>query len=355
MGLFMIAGLAVAVTAVIWLGMSDYFEKGRMYVSYFDESVQGLDKDSPVKYRGVAIGRVKSVGLAPDATLIEVVMAIEKDVKLEADMFAQLKSVGITGIMFIEIDRKKEGDPDFRRTLSFRSDYPVIATKPSGVKMFMDGMDEVLKLIAELDTKGISGKIKAGADRISQIIADAQIREIASDIRSALAKTDRILNPEKWDRIISSAENTAVSLNRLAENADRTVSDARKNMNTLSANADRTLSDIRKSITTLSADTDKTVITVQNTVGDIDRIVSAKENDLNEVIADLKRSVKNTNAFLEEGTRMMKSSDARISALERSLLVTLENLEKTSESLNRFADILADQPSQLFFGKPPRE
>jgi len=344
----MTAGLAVAVTAVIWLGMSDYFEKGRMYVSYFDESVQGLDKDSPVKYRGVAIGRVKSVGLAPDATLIEVVMTIERDVKLETDMFAQLKSVGITGIMFIEIDRKKEGDPDFRQAISFRSKYPVIATKPSGVKMFMDGMDEVLKLIAELDTKGISGKIKAGADRISQIISDAQIKEIAADIRSVLAKTDPILNPEKWERIISSAEKTAVSLNSLAENADRTVSDVHKNMNTVAANADKTLSDIHKNMNILSASTDKTVRTV-------DRMLSGKENDLNEVISDLKLSVKNMNILLEEGTRTMRSSDARIAALDRNLLVTLENLEKASESLNRFADIISNQPSQLFFGKPPNE
>jgi len=344
----MTAGLAVAVTAVIWLGMSDYFEKGRMYVSYFDESVQGLDKDSPVKYRGVAIGRVKSVGLAPDATLIEVVMTIERDVKLETDMFAQLKSVGITGIMFIEIDRKKEGDPDFRQAISFRSKYPVIATKPSGVKMFMDGMDEVLKLIAELDTKGISGKIKAGADRISQIIADAQIKEIAADIRSVLAKTDPILNPEKWERIISSAEKTALSLNSLAENADRTVSDVRKSMNTVAANADKTLSDIHKNMNILSASTDKTVRTV-------DRMLSGKENDLNEVISDLKLSVKNMNILLEEGTRTMRSSDARIAALDRNLLVTLENLEKASESLNRFADIISNQPSQLFFGKPPNE
>lgn len=343
-GLFMIAGLAIAVTAVIWLGMSDYLEKGRIYVSYFDESVQGLDKDSPVKYRGVAIGRVKSVGLAPDARLIEVVLTIEKEVKLEADMFAQLKSVGITGIMFIEIDRRKEGESDYRQKLGFRSDYPVIATKPSGIKMFMDGMDEVLKLISELDTKGISGKIKAGADRISQIIADAQIKEIASDIRSALAKTERILAPEKWDNIISSAEKTAISLNSLADNANRTVSDFHKNMNMISASADRTLSD-----------TDKTVNTVRNTVGDVDRILSGKENDLNEVIGDLKISLKNMNTFLEEGTRVMKNSDAKMSAVERSLLVTLENLEKASENLNRFADMISNQPSQLFFGKPPGE
>ena len=111
-GLFIIAGIGIAITAIIWLGMSNYFETGQNHVAFFDESVQGLDKDSPVKYRGVSIGRVQSVGVAPDGTLIQVVLTIEDDLKVESDMYAQLKSVGITGIMFIEIDRKKEGDPD---------------------------------------------------------------------------------------------------------------------------------------------------------------------------------------------------------------------------------------------------
>ncbi|OQX10076.1 MAG: hypothetical protein BWK80_46120 [Desulfobacteraceae bacterium IS3] len=116
----------------------------------------------------------------------------------------------------------------------------------------------------------------------------------------------------------------------------------------MAANADKTLSDIHKNMNILSASTDKTVRTV-------DRMLSGKENDLNEVISDLKLSVKNMNILLEEGTRTMRSSDARIAALDRNLLVTLENLEKASESLNRFADIISNQPSQLFFGKPPNE
>ena len=57
-GLFVVTGFSFAVVAVVWLGMSNYFEKGQYYVAYFDESVQGLDKDSPVKYRGVTIGSV---------------------------------------------------------------------------------------------------------------------------------------------------------------------------------------------------------------------------------------------------------------------------------------------------------
>ena len=50
-GLFIIIGFTLSVIAIIWLGLSHLFEKGNLFEAYFDESVQGLNKDSPVKYR----------------------------------------------------------------------------------------------------------------------------------------------------------------------------------------------------------------------------------------------------------------------------------------------------------------
>ena len=61
-GLFVAMGITLAILVTIWLGMSRFLQKGRFYVTYFDESVQGLDVDSPVKYRGVFTGRVESIG-----------------------------------------------------------------------------------------------------------------------------------------------------------------------------------------------------------------------------------------------------------------------------------------------------
>jgi len=63
-GLFVASGIGFALIAVIWLGMSRFLEKGQYYATYFNESVQGLDIESPVKYRGVSIGRVQRVGVA---------------------------------------------------------------------------------------------------------------------------------------------------------------------------------------------------------------------------------------------------------------------------------------------------
>jgi len=351
-GLFVIIGLALAIVAIIWLGMSNYFDKGRYYVAFFDESVQGLDKDSPVKYRGVSIGRVHSVRVAPDATLIEVVLSIEQKMNLESDMVAQLKSVGITGIMFIEIDRKKEGEPDYLNPITFKPEYPIVKTRASGMKMFMDGMDDILQVINQLDTKGISEKLKSSVDIITQMIEDAQLKDLASDIKRMLTKTDAILDVDKWHGMMDSLEKTSISLNTLIVNANQPVANIDKAITTLSANLTQTLANINKSINTLSANANKTVTNVNNIVADMDKIIAGNEKDVTQVITGLKDSVKNADVLLEDSSKLIRGLDLKLSDLQRHLIVTLQQLEKTSENLNRFSDNIAGQPSQLIFGEP---
>jgi phospholipid/cholesterol/gamma-HCH transport system substrate-binding protein len=157
-GLFVAIGIALAILVTIWLGMSRFLEKGQFYVTYFDESVQGLDVDSPVKYRGVFTGRVESIGVAPDSKLIKVILKIESGQKLDQNIVAQLKSVGITGSMFVELDQKRADESDQSPPLSFPSEYPIIASKPSEISGLMGGFEEILNQIKALDLEEISGK-----------------------------------------------------------------------------------------------------------------------------------------------------------------------------------------------------
>lgn len=316
-GLFVIIGFAVMAIAVIWLGMSRYFEKGQFYVAYFDESVQGLDKDSPVKYRGVPIGRVESLGVAPDATLIQVIMKIESGLKNREYQVAQLKSVGITGIMFIELDRKSKNAPNLSPRISFPPKYPVVATKPSGIKKFMGEMDDVLKQIKELDTKGISDNFKTTLDTISQTVEDAQVKELVSDIRISLHKINKILNNPKLEIIMDSFVKAGSSFNALTTNANKTVS----NINTTITRLDRNIEDIKKGF--------------------------------GEAVSDFKHAMENVDIFMKNGTGLINDTDNRLSNLQRHFIISLKNLERAGENLNRFLEIVADQPSQLIFGEPP--
>ena len=98
-GIFVTAGLIMAVVAIVWLGASKYLQKGTLFVTYFDESVQGLSVDSNVKYRGVNVGTVRSIEVAPDQKLIEVVMKIFMKGGDEKNLTSKLKSAGLTGVV----------------------------------------------------------------------------------------------------------------------------------------------------------------------------------------------------------------------------------------------------------------
>ena len=159
-GLFIAAGISLAVVAIILLGMNRFLEKGQFYAVYFDESVQGLKPDSPVKYRGVAIGHIERISLAPDSRLIEVILKIESDTRLEENMVAQQKVVGITGSKFIELDRQKDEAENLYPKLDFPTEYPVLASRPSNISELFRGIDDIVQKLNSLDIVGISDHLK---------------------------------------------------------------------------------------------------------------------------------------------------------------------------------------------------
>ena len=62
-GLFVIAAVVIGVIGVVVLGAGTIFRKEALVETYIDESVQGLDIGSPVKFRGVPVGNVERITL----------------------------------------------------------------------------------------------------------------------------------------------------------------------------------------------------------------------------------------------------------------------------------------------------
>lgn len=63
-GLFTLAGLALSVLAVVWVG-GRWFAATEQAVMRFDRSVFGLQVGAPVVFRGVRVGQVSAFGLTP--------------------------------------------------------------------------------------------------------------------------------------------------------------------------------------------------------------------------------------------------------------------------------------------------
>jgi len=202
-GLFVILGVVMGFAAIIWVGATSYFQKGVTYISYFDESVQGVQLNSPVKFRGVDVGLVENIRVAADNRHIGVVMKINMKEDLQKNYVAQLKSAGITGVMFVELDLIKPGEPDFSPKIDFPSEYPIIASRPSELQRLMAGANDVVQQFKQIDAKGISDQLLATTKSLEEVIRGKQMASILTRIDAAAGNLDRLT--ARADKILGEA------------------------------------------------------------------------------------------------------------------------------------------------------
>lgn len=316
-GLFMTAGTLIAMVATVWLGMNRYFERGKFYATYFDESVQGLSVDSPVKYRGVTVGRVDQIAVAPDSKLIMVVLMIEGGITVEKDMVAQLKVVGITGSMFIELDRGSKEDFALSPVLDFPSKYPIIASKPSEISKLFRGLDRALQEINALDLKGISDRAKKTLDNINTNVGQMQLGALSKELRTTLANFNRNFSTERWQKLTSGIQNAANSIDRTMVTAGTTFSHA------------------------------------DATIGNIQEVINGNKKELADAIAGFHELTVNSNRLLRDLQQLSGHSQGELSEISEQLRVLLQNLNGTTKTLDKALGQLEQNPSQLLFSSPP--
>ena len=205
-GLFVVA-LGVAFAGVVfWLssgGLTQrHFEK---YVSYFDESVAGLNLNSTVRYRGVEVGRVIDIALAPDQSgRVQVIMKIQGATPIKDDTLATLKMQGLTGLTLVELS----GGSATSKILQKKSDepYPVIRTKYSLLKKLDSSVTTLIENMAQTSAN-------------LNELTDAEMRQSLKRIIVNLESLTRLLAEQKpvLQQVFKNAGHTLEATGKTAE------------------------------------------------------------------------------------------------------------------------------------------
>ncbi|HHT9154399.1 MAG TPA: MlaD family protein [Candidatus Tripitaka sp. YC43] len=192
-GIFVIVGIVLAVGAVIglfsWLGAEDR----TTYVSYFLETTTGLDPDASVKYKGVKIGRVAEINVAPDGEHVEVVMRIDSSFNMKPEFTARVEYAGITGLRYIEVEALKEGVDAKPVKLSFEPKHPVIPSQFSSLEQLTGAIDKTLKNVNQLDVKLISDKLTNLLDNSNKLIAELKLPETVGNLNTAVKSLNELM------------------------------------------------------------------------------------------------------------------------------------------------------------------
>lgn len=226
-GLFVLGALVLGLIALFSFGGINFFSKPERFVVYFDESIHGLDLGSPVKLRGVRVGRVVDIGLryvrGTNRSVVGVTCELNRNLisdekgafidvteegklqdLVDRGLRAQLGLIGLaTGLLYVELDFLDPALYPARSRFDFAAQYVEMPAVPSAISEFQANLTEILNEIKHIDFAAIAGEVqglladtrrKINAIEPSALLAEwtqagASVRELASspELRQTLA------------------------------------------------------------------------------------------------------------------------------------------------------------------------
>lgn len=238
LGLFVLVGTICTAGFLLWLGTASFRKQTVRYVSYFDESVTGLDIGSKVAFRGVAIGNVADINIAPDRRHVEVdydlnvpdlsrmglVKKVGRDIQLRIsdDVRVQISSAGVTGNKYVKLDFLPNSP---LQELPFPVPENFIAASPSTLKNLEDSITRALDSLPVVVEKVLG--VLATADAVMNELRAAAIPQKTSQLLASATKTVDSLhgkvNSVDSAGLSQRAHETLVSLQAVMARADAMI------------------------------------------------------------------------------------------------------------------------------------
>lgn len=253
LGLFVILTLAALTGVVIILGALRLGTPALRYHSYFDESVHGLEPGAPVKFRGVKVGSVAAIDIAPDHRHVDVVSELEaKEAErvglalsgrthaAPPDLRAQLATQGLTGIKFLSLDLfdpARYPPPE----LPFLPPENTIPTVPSLIKSIEDVLAQSTEHLPE--TMDAMRAVMTRADRLLETLERADLGPRAAgaldELHTAANKATSVLaRVDGEDGLVASAKRATDALGDVGRNGRRTQRELEATLRDLRTAAD---------------------------------------------------------------------------------------------------------------------
>jgi phospholipid/cholesterol/gamma-HCH transport system substrate-binding protein len=225
-GVFVIVLTTALISGLLWLSSGKYYRKSYdTYQTYMTESVSGLNLNAPVRYRGVDVGRVHRIALAPgDVEQVQVTLDIDRGTPIKEDTVAVLQTQGLTGIAYVELTAGRRSSPPLQARAG--QEYPVIKSAPSlmtrletSIPALLGNLDRVsdnLNALMDEDNRRALKKTLADLEVLSRTLA-ARSATIDSGLANASqAMRDTARFTAQLPQLVQRVEHSADEFDRMA-------------------------------------------------------------------------------------------------------------------------------------------
>lgn len=179
-GLFTLLSMALVICFIIFLGIGTLFKTQVIAETYFNESVQGLNIGSPVKYRGVNVGKVTKIGmvselygtdgspmpgqegryiyaqfsLTPQLTHSQhATQDLQKivDAYVKNGLRASLATQDLVGNVFLSLNFVDNPEDALALPINWKPDHIYIPSTPSTLSQLTDSISNIASNLTQID------------------------------------------------------------------------------------------------------------------------------------------------------------------------------------------------------------
>jgi paraquat-inducible protein B len=226
-GVFSLVVAASLLAIALALGIRPGPRETVSYVTYFDESVAGLDVGAVVQFRGITIGTVEDIRIAPDGRRVEVAMKVDAkdawmldwDRRGDDGLRAHVSSPGITGVKLVDLEfLDPASHPPPRLAFAPPENY-VPAAPAAGIQESLtsiteatvDTLERISRLVDDVRAEGVPARVSA---------AVSSVEGAATDLRTTLTNVNRERIPARTSETIGRLDTAVASIQRILERLD---------------------------------------------------------------------------------------------------------------------------------------
>lgn len=265
-GLFLIGALAIVIVGVAVLASATWFQSRTTFISFFPESVNGLENGAPVKFQGVPVGRITAINIQIDPrddsfqvpveyeidlprlttsrgtfVNLEDTLVLQQQIKKGLRAQLQMESF-VTGVLYLELSYRQDSSPP-RLYATDSTAYPQIPSTPSLMAAIGGGagslLSEMLKILnrvngmlSDVNMREINTAVVQSANAVQQLVGSPELRATLREMPGAAAQLNR----------------TLAEAERLASRASLALDSIQPGVTGASTEAVATLKELRKTL-----------------------------------------------------------------------------------------------------------
>lgn len=244
-GLFVVGALGLLVAGLLAFGAGHFLRPKLFFETYLTTSIQGIDIGSPVKFRGLTIGKVSDLEFTSNIyhpqkggenNYIRVVMEIDRPIfpgmfksnthrinkNIEQGLRVRPEPLGITGSSYLNLDYVNTPNRSPAPVVNWKPKYTYIPSVPGQMTGLLDSINKIMRDLETANLSGIGKNLTDLLKNVNKAIEELEVKKLSENISHLTVELKQATNDAQIGILSEKAASFLSQSTSLVKNLEKT-------------------------------------------------------------------------------------------------------------------------------------